>query len=171
MSEANGMNTQNISHHWARIETPTTPLGADDSIVGRTRPAVAYFDVTDWQTTPLDTDVPGPRLFRVRIQKTFHGDLVGESTGELLMCVADTEDCGVAGEYVAFERVTARLGDRAGTFVIEHWGVSGGPGPDRTTGRIVPGSGTGALAGMSGAIETCEGETQTRTLILDYRLA
>jgi hypothetical protein len=51
--------------------------------------------------------------------------------------------------YVALEHVTGRLDGLAGTFVLRHAGLvlDGVPALDL---RVVPGSGTGELAGLSG---------------------
>jgi hypothetical protein len=124
------------------------------------------FDVTSWEQTPYEVEGKGPQLFRAKVQKAFRGDLVGESTAELLMCVADPSDLGAGAGYVGSERVIARLAGRDGTFVLQHWGISGGGGPQKSGGHVVPGSGTGELAGLSGQIEISADHTFT----LDYEL-
>ena len=50
------------------------------------------------------------------------------------------------------ERVTGRLGGRAGTFVMQHGGLAAPEAEPQSFGSIVPGSGTGALAGLRGTV-------------------
>ena len=71
------------------------------------------------------------------MRKAFGGALRGESVAELLTC----------GElaYMANERVTGALDGRTGTFVLQHGASEGGQ-----WGFVVPGSGTGELAGLRG---------------------
>ncbi len=130
--------------------------------------AISSFDVTGWDQTPYEEEVTGPQLSRATVRKTFRGDLVGESTAELLMCQADPSDLSSGAGYVASERVVARLSGRAGTFVLQHWGLSGGGGPQKTAGHVVPGSGTGELAGLLGEVEISVDANGDHTLTLDY---
>ncbi len=133
--------------------------------------AVSSFKVTGWDQTPYGEKAPGQILSRATVGKSFEGDLVAESTAELLMCQADKSDLKAGAGYVASELVTGRIGDRAGTFVLQHWGLSGGGGPDRTAGHVVPGSGTGDLAGLTGTVEIQVGADGAHTLTLDYDIA
>jgi hypothetical protein len=103
------------------------------------------------------------------VKKSFEGDLMAESTAELLMCQADEKDLAAGAGYVASELVTGRIGDRAGTFVMQHWGLSGGA-PSRTAGHVVPGSGTGELVGLSGTVEIDVDASGAHKLTMDYDL-
>jgi hypothetical protein len=133
--------------------------------------AIASFDVTGWDQTPYEEEAKGPQLSRATVRKTFRGDLAGESTAELLMCQADPSDLSSGAGYVASERVVGCLGDRAGSFVLQHWGLSGRGDPPRTSGHVVPGSGTGELAGLSGDVEISVGADGSHTLTLQYDIA
>lgn len=128
---------------------------------------VSPFDVTGWEQAPYEDGLAGPALSRATVKKSFTGDLAGESTAELLMCQADTTDLAAGAGYVASERVQGRLGDREGTFVMQHWGVSVG-GNQSTGGHVVPGSGTGDLAGLTGEIVISVDADGAHTLTLDY---
>jgi hypothetical protein len=90
------------------------------------------------------------------LDKQFRGDLEVSSRGEMLS--AGTSVNGSAG-YVALERVTGALHDRAGTFVLQHSGTMT-RGTPRLSITVVPDSGTGELAGLAGrmAIEIADGE-------------
>ena len=131
--------------------------------------AVSSFDVTGWDQSPYGDEVEKPFLSRATVRKTFRGDLVGESTAELLMCQADTSDLEAGAGYVASERVVGRLGTRAGTFVLQHWGLSG-DGGQVTSGHVVPGSGTGELEGLSGTVAISVDDEGAHTLTLDYEI-
>lgn len=129
--------------------------------------ATASFDVTGWDENPYDEPDEGPRLARASVQKTFHGELEGESTAELLMCQADPADLSAGAGYVASEQFVGRLGERTGTFVMQHGGLSGAGAP-RTFGHVVPGSATDELAGLRGDVEISRTPDGEHTLTLDY---
>jgi hypothetical protein len=85
-------------------------------------------------------------LGRMSIDKQFHGDLEATSKGEML--TAGTSVQGSAG-YVAIERVSGTLKGRSGTFVLQHSGTMTRGEPQLTI-TVVPDSGTGQLAGLTG---------------------
>ena len=58
---------------------------------------------------------------------------------------------GSSGGYVAMERVVGALRGRAGTFALQHSGTMR-DGVAEMTVAVVPGSGTGDLAGLSGKL-------------------
>jgi Protein of unknown function (DUF3224) len=94
---------------------------------------------------PPDDAAGGPfgRLF---LDKTFHGDLDGVSRGQMM--AAETAVAGSAA-YVALELVTGTLHGKRGTFILQHKGTmrQGAYAMDVT---VVPDSGTGELAGITG---------------------
>lgn len=99
----------------------------------------------------LKPQVPGDKaadatLGRMSIDKQFHGDLEGTSKGEMLTAMTSVQ--GSAG-YVAVERVTGTLGGRSGTFILQHSGTMTRGTPQQSV-TVVPDSGTGQLAGLSG---------------------
>ena len=108
-----------------------------------TQRAKGEFDV---KVTPVAQDEKSG-LGRMSLEKTFHGDLAGTGVGEMLTA-GSAEGSGV---YVAVERVTGRLGGREGTFALHHTGVMERGKPSLTI-AIVPDSGTGGLAGISGRL-------------------
>jgi Protein of unknown function (DUF3224) len=95
-------------------------------------------------------------MARMTIDKTFSGDLVGTSKGEMLS--AGTATKGSAG-YVAMERVTGTLKGRSGSFALQHTGTMNRGAPELSV-TVVPDSGTGQLTGLSGklAIVIAEGK-------------
>ncbi len=95
---------------------------------------------------PPDDGAEQPAVGRLRIDKQFHGDLEATSQGQML--AAGTAVKGSAG-YVALEQVSGTLAGRAGTFVLQHHGLMDRGAPQLTI-TVVPDSGTGELAGLSG---------------------
>lgn len=88
----------------------------------------------------------GVSLGRLSIDKTFTGDLVASSQGEMLSAMTNVK--GSAG-YVAIEQVNGTLHGKHGTFVLQHFGVVSG-GQNRLVLEVVPDSGTGELAKLAG---------------------
>ena len=88
------------------------------------------------------------KLARMSIDKQFHGDLDASSQGEMLSAGTGTK--GSAG-YVAIERVTGRLNDRSGSFVLQHNATMNRGAPYLNI-AVIPDSGTGELAGLSGTM-------------------
>ncbi|MDB4929304.1 MAG: hypothetical protein JWM10_1788 [Myxococcaceae bacterium] len=106
------------------------------------------FEITMHPDAPYDV-VDGVSLGRIRFEKRFSGPL--EATSVVQMIGARTPVEGSAG-YVAIERVTGSLDGRQGTFVLQHSGVMTRGAPSLSV-TVVPDSGTGALAGLSGRME------------------
>jgi hypothetical protein len=95
------------------------------------------------QAEPSASD--GVSLGRMSLDKRFEGDLMAAGKGEMLTALTPIK--GSAG-YVAIERVTGTLHGRTGSFVFQHSGTMD-QGTQSLSITVVPGSGTGALAGIS----------------------
>lgn len=93
-----------------------------------------------------ERNADGVNMGRMSLDKRFEGDLVATGTGEMLTALTPVK--GSAG-YVAIERITGTLAGRTGSFVFQHSGTMD-RGTQRLSITVVPGSGTGALAGISG---------------------
>lgn len=106
-----------------------------------------------------EPDLPG----RMTLIKAFQGGLEGTARGEML----GLHD-GRVGAYVAMERVTGSLNGRVGSFALVHRGVMNAQGQDLTI-TVVPGSGTGQLAGLEGEFHLTIEEGRHRYR-LDYSL-
>jgi hypothetical protein len=107
-----------------------------------TNKATGEFEVKLVPQTDIDVPTPG----RLTISKTFHGDLEGVSQGQMLS--AGTSVPNSAG-YVAIEKVEGSLHGKKGSFVLQHSGTMN-RGEASLTVNVVPDSGTGELAGISG---------------------
>ena len=137
----------------AAAEPPTdAPAPKEPAVTHR---AAGTFDVTLTPQAPADGS-EAPPWGRMAIVKTFHGDLVGTSRGEMLAAMTATK--GSAG-YVAVERVEGTLGGRRGSFFLQHSGLMDRGAPSLVI-TVVPDSATGELAGLEGTmtIEITEGK-------------
>ncbi len=123
------------------------------------------FDVKMNADPSYETADGGIVLGRVSFAKEFHGAL--DATSVVQMLSAGTAVKGSAG-YVAIELVAGRLDGRAGTFVLQHSGTMY-RGEASLTVSVVPDSGTGDLAGLTGtmAIDIVAGAHSYR---FDYTL-
>jgi hypothetical protein len=112
-----------------------------------TASATGPFDV---KLAPLDpaNKTEDNSLGRMAIDKQFHGDLEATSKGEML--TAGTTVKGSAG-YVAIERVSGSLRGRTGTFILQH-NATMNRGTPQLNIIVVPDSGTGQLAGLTGTM-------------------
>jgi hypothetical protein len=126
--------------------------------------ARATFKVAGWDETPGEQIPGGHALGRAVLKKTFHGDLEGSSTVEMLM----SKGADGSAAYVAMERIDARIGDRTGTFVLMHAATSDATGQHGDW-RVVPGSGTGGLAGLRGT-GAIQHDASGATFTLDYEI-
>jgi hypothetical protein len=106
----------------------------------------------------------GIELSRIYVSRRFSGDLEGASIAELL--IAKSEG---GGGYVGHDRITGTLQGKSGGFVFQHSGLMGPEGVTNT-GTIVPGSGTGELAGITGEGTMLADEEGNHTLTLEYEL-
>lgn len=125
--------------------------GGNRKASGRhTMHATGTFDV---KIEPADLSEAGKAgdLGRMSIDKTWTGDIQGTSKGEMLTGI--TQETGSMA-YAAVERVTAKVGGRSGTFVFVHRATMLRTDPKSAVLDItvVPDSGTGDLAGLSGSL-------------------
>ncbi len=120
----------------------------------------------DTEAEPPFLEQDGLKLNRSVVRKEFSGDMVG--TSEAQMIAAFTGTPGSAG-YVAIEHFTGSVGEKSGSFVLQHSGVMN-KGDARLAVTIVPDSGTGEMAGISGTLEIDNDEGR-HSYALDYRLA
>lgn len=122
--------------------------------------ARSSFVVDDRQNSPADW--AGGSLSRSRFTKAFTGDVEGTSVVEAIMLTV--EDGPMA--YVGLERLTGSVHGRDGSFLLLH-SATALDGAQAASWTVVPGSGTDALAGLSGQGEI----TGEHDFILDYDLS
>lgn len=114
---------------------------------------IARFEITSWEPTTLP-GVNGDWANGAAMAKTFTAGIEGTSEG---LFVSSGKDEGQRA-YIATERITATLDDgRRGSFVVQHGGLESDPAT--WFGYIVPGTGTGDLAGIAGQAPIHHDET------------
>jgi hypothetical protein len=107
--------------------------------------ATGTITVRTYEPSPYDQPAEGPALVRIHVEEDFSGDIEGAGVAQFLQAQV-SED---AASFVGIERVSGSIAGRTGTFVLQDQGTLTGT---RVTGRwsVVPGSGTGQLAGLRG---------------------
>lgn len=125
-------------------------------------PIVARFEVTGWDEVTLP-GVEGGWAAGAVLPKAFTAGFTGSSVA--LFISSGTEEGNRA--YVAVERITGAFDDgRSGAFTVHHGGLEASPGT--WFGHIVPGSGTGDLAGIAGTAAIAHDEAGAYfTFVLD----
>jgi hypothetical protein len=103
---------------------------------------------------------------RFSLDKQFHGDLEGTSTGEML--AVSSAVSGSAG-YVAMEVVNGTLQGRSGSFALQHSGTMN-RGAAELSVTVVPDSGTDQLTGLSGRMNIIIADGK-HSYEFDYALA
>jgi hypothetical protein len=128
--------------------------------------AVGRIEVQSWDPQAYDQASDGaPTLVEVHVTETFTGDIEGQGTVRILQTVRPDN----SASFVGVERVSGRLGGRSGSFVLQDQGTLEAN-HVKGTWFVVPGSGSGELAGLRGE-GTFEAELgQHASITLDWRL-
>ncbi|HLZ14073.1 MAG TPA: DUF3224 domain-containing protein [Candidatus Acidoferrum sp.] len=109
--------------------------------------AKGAFDV---KLAPLETAHKEEKaIARYSLDKVYHGDLDATATGEMLATMGTVKG---SGTYVAMEIVSGALVGKKGTFALAHRGTQA-HGEQNLSIDVVPDSGTGDLAGISGQLK------------------
>ena len=111
--------------------------------------AKGEFSVEMKPLEPFAKAADGMNVGRMSITKTFGGDLLARSTGEMLSALTDVK--GSAG-YVAIEQVTGSLKGKTGSFMLQHFGMMN-RGESHLILEVVPDSGTGQLVNLAGKMD------------------
>lgn len=107
--------------------------------------ANATFEIKSWDEKPVHEASDVPRITRVAATEALTGDIEGEVVTEYIMTYIHKEEV----YFTRVSRVTGRIGERRGSFVVQGEGTyetgtaSGGF-------KVVPGSATGDLKGLRG---------------------
>jgi len=107
--------------------------------------ANAVITVRRYEPAAYEEPTDGPSLKRIHVEEHFSGDIEGDGAVEFLQAArADG-----SASFVGIERVTGTVTDKEGTFLFQD---SGTVENNIVNGAwfVVPGSGTGGLAGLRG---------------------
>jgi hypothetical protein len=135
----------------AKAESPGTPLGIEIAL-GASHPIRSAHGTFEVKVAPQSPDNPPAQaaaLARLSLDKRYSGPLEAVGHGEML---ADGGGSRKDGAYVAMERVSGTLHGRAGNFALVHRALMRNGTPEDWSVVVVPGSGTGALAGLEGSL-------------------
>jgi hypothetical protein len=107
--------------------------------------ANAVITVHAYEPAAYEEPAEGPALVRIHVQERFSGDIEADGVAEFLQ--AGRADGSAS--FVGIERVTGTVAGRQGTFLLQDAGTVEGT---VVSGEwfVVPGSGTGQLAGLRG---------------------
>lgn len=118
----------------------------------------------DVKVIPQD-DKLGDGISRMLLDKQYHGALDGTSKGQML-AIGSAKSSGV---YVAIETFTGTLSGKTGSFSLHHTGIMTKAGPNLTI-SVVPDSGTGQLAGITGNMTINISPDGKHSYEFEYRL-
>jgi Protein of unknown function (DUF3224) len=104
-------------------------------------------EIKNWDEKPYDELPGGEKFARASVSTVGTEGFAGESVSEMLLYYRPDG----TSAFVGLQRFAGRLADRDGTFVIQTDGSYDGT-TARVSGRVVPGSGTGELTGISGEL-------------------
>jgi Protein of unknown function (DUF3224) len=123
------------------------------------------FTVTSWAEDTYQELDGKAKLTRATVGYRLSGDIDADATWTALMFYRED---GTA-EYTGLQYLTGQIAGQAGTCVMVADGSYAG-GEARGTWRVIPGSGTGALAGLRGSGTSVAGSEPPGTFTLDYEL-
>jgi len=127
--------------------------------------AEGTFTVTSWEENTYQELDGKSKLTKATVGYRLSGDIEGDATWAAVMFYADD---GTA-EYTGLQHLAGQIEGRAGTCVMVADG-SYSDGEARGTWRVIPGSGTGALAGLRGSGTSVAAGGPGGTYTLDYEL-
>jgi hypothetical protein len=128
--------------------------------------AEGTFTVASWEEDTYQELAGKEKLTRARMGFRLSGDLTGDLISDTLMYYRED---GTA-EYTGLQRFTGQIAGRSGTCVmIADGGYDGGEA--RSAWRVITGSGSEGLAGLTGSGDSVAGAGQPGgTYRLDYEL-
>ena len=130
----------------------------------KTGRAEGRIEVKKYEPKNYEESGDGPKLAEINVVENFVGDIEGEGRARFLQAArADG-----SASFVGLERVTGTLAGRKGTFLLQDSGTLVG---SAVSGEwfVVPGSGTGDLAGLRGEGGFKATLGQHAAIWLDYR--
>lgn len=107
--------------------------------------ATGRTEVKAYAPTPFEQVADAPTLVEVQLTEMFSGDIEGEGTARVIQAVRPDG----RATFTGIERVRGAIAGRAGTFLLEVRGTVAGQ-EMHAEWSVIDGSGTGALAGLSG---------------------
>jgi hypothetical protein len=123
------------------------------------------FEVTSWSEEQVGGLEGAAKVTVAGIGQRFTGGIEAETKWDMVMTYRDD---GTA-DFVGYQRLEGRIGDKQGTFVLQGLGEYDGA-EARTRLVVVPGNSTGELSGLRGSGLAVAPMGSTGTFSLDYEL-
>ncbi|MPY79140.1 MAG: DUF3224 family protein, partial [Actinophytocola sp.] len=108
------------------------------------------FTTRSWQEDVVSGREDGPRYAHAHATFTYSGVIEGTSTCDYLLFYPGEKPDSVGTTSPGLERIEGSVDGHSGSFVIRH-DVGFDEGGITGTWQVLPGSGTGELAGLSGS--------------------
>jgi hypothetical protein len=128
--------------------------------------AAGSFSVKSWDESTYQELDDNAKLTKATVSFALDGDLTAEATWDAVMCYRPD---GTA-VFTGMQRMAGQLAGRDGSFVLQADGEFA-DGEARSRWQIVPGSGTGELAGLTGSGKSVATASPTGTFELEYSIA
>jgi Protein of unknown function (DUF3224) len=125
--------------------------------------ATGRIEVDSYQSQPYHEHADGPQLVEINVRERFSGDIQGDGVVRFLQAARKDG----SASFVGIERVTGRIAGRDGSFLLQDAGVLQG-GTVSGEWSVIPGSGTGELAGLRGEGGFAAELGQHASITLDY---
>jgi hypothetical protein len=129
------------------------------------RSATCRFSIKSWDEHAYGEGARLPTLKRATVTKSYVGDIEGDGQVEYLMMYR----VDGSAAFVGLERVTGRMGGRAGSFVLQRTGTFES-GVASESYVVIAGSGTGDLEGLRGEGTSAVGHGSEHPFVLKYEL-
>jgi hypothetical protein len=125
--------------------------------------ATGTFKIESWSEDGYGELDGGGKLTRARVEQAISGAIEGAGAVEWLMCYRPDK----TADFVGFQRIDGRIGDRSGSVVLTSNGTFDGQ-EARGDLAIVAGSGTGDLRGLRGTGRFTAPLGSEASVTLDY---
>lgn len=128
--------------------------------------AIKSWDEKTWEGVP-SVGLTSVRRTHAVVAYTYTGELEGSSTVHYLMSYVGD---GTHGTFTAMEHIEGSLDGKTGAFDVVHTGTFDSVGVKAAV-SVIPGSGTGELAGLSGTgVIDLAGHQESYPFVFDYEL-
>jgi Protein of unknown function (DUF3224) len=125
--------------------------------------ATGRIEVKTYEPQAYEEVDAGPNLVEIHVTETFTGDIEGEGVVRFLQAIREDG----SASFIGIERVTGSINGRQGTFLLQDAGTLEGS-TVRGDWFVIPGSGTGELAGLRGEGGFQAELGQHASITLDY---
>jgi len=144
------------------MQTDAQPDAQPEAQTGTPTRYAGSFTLDSWDQQDDDPSPDGVVAGRARVTKTFSGELVGTSRTQLVLVGTPSG----SRAYSGFEQVSGTVAGRTGAFLLRH-AAEGDATGGWMTWTVLPGSGTGELAGVGGEGQITRADDGSHTYWLD----